>query len=145
MKRSTVVVNLAIFIRILLGMIFLYASLDKIFSPANFAEVIYHYKVLPLAMINIFAIIIPWAEFGIGVMLLLDNWSDVASFSLVILTNIFMILILIAMARGLNIECGCFSLDSHNSFVGWKRIFEDILIVSGGIFIFIDAITKEES
>ena len=113
-------------------MLFIYAAIDKIFYPAKFAEVIYHYKLLPLELVNICAIIIPWIEIGFGIMLVLDIWPETATFGLSALTFVFIILIATAMARGLNIECGCFSLDSQNSYVGWKRIFEDILILAGG-------------
>ncbi|MBN2279975.1 MAG: DoxX family membrane protein [Candidatus Marinimicrobia bacterium] len=123
------------FLKIFLGMLFLYAAIDKIVFPASFAEVIYHYRLVPLGFLNISAIIIPWIEIGIGVLLLLDVWSEVASFILILLTFAFVVMIASAMVRGLNIECGCFSLDSHNSFVGWKRIIEDLLMIAGGCLI----------
>ena len=109
-------------------MLFIYAAIDKIYCPAKFAKVIYHYKLLPIELLNICAIIIPWIELSLGVFLIFDIWTDVASFVMIILVFIFIILIFTAMYRGLNIECGCFSLDSRNSYVGWKRIIEGILI-----------------
>jgi hypothetical protein len=69
-------------------------------------------------------------------LLVFDLWADIGAFLLAGLTIIFILLIFSAMMRGLNIECGCFSLDSRNSFVGWKRIFEDLLILFGSGFIF---------
>ena len=124
------------FLQILLGMLFIYAAIDKIIYPAKFAEVIYHYKLLPLELLNICAIIIPWIEIGIGILLVFDIWVDVGSFFLMALTFVFIILIFSAMMRGLNIECGCFSLNSQNSYVGWKRIVEDIFMIIGGSLIF---------
>lgn len=127
-------------IRIFLGMLFLYAAIDKIFYPARFAEVIYHYKILPIPMINFFAIIIPWIEIGIGISLIFNQFAEVTSFILVILTIAFVIMIASAMVRGLNIECGCFSLESKSSYVGWKRILEDLLLIAAGLLVFIDSI-----
>ncbi len=135
MKKQQLYRSFIVFLKISLGMLFLYAAIDKIFFPSKFAEVIYHYKLVPLWMLNICAIIIPWIEIGIGVMLLLDIWSDIASIALILLTFAFVVMIASAMARGLNIECGCFSLDTHNSFVGWKRIIEDVFMILGGWFI----------
>ncbi len=123
------------YIRIFLGMVFLYAAIDKIQSPAQFAEVIYHYKILPLPFINLCAIIIPWIEIGIGLSLIFDISADIGLLLLSGLTLVFVGLIFSAMARGLNIECGCFS--NSESYVGWERIFEDflILIAAGTLFI----------
>lgn len=120
------------FVRILLGMLFLYAAIDKIIFPAKFAEVIYHYKLVPLWSLNICAIIVPWIEIGIGVLLLFDVWTEMATIVMMLLTFAFIIMISSAMVRGLNIECGCFSLDSQNSFVGWKRLLEDCFMIIGG-------------
>ena len=135
MKKQQLYYNFIVFFKILLGMLFLYAAIDKIYFPVKFAEVIYHYKLAPLWMLNICAIIVPWIEIGLGVLLLFDVWSEIASVVLILLTFAFIIMIASAMARGLNIECGCFSLDSHNSYVGWKRIIEDILMIAAGWFI----------
>ena len=49
-------------IRLVLGFLFLYASLDKILLPSKFAEVIYNYRILPVELLNICAIIVPWLE-----------------------------------------------------------------------------------
>jgi len=132
MTKQQLYDTLIAFLKILLGMLFLYAAIDKIFYPAKFAEVIYHYKLVPLWSLNIFSIVIPWIEIGLGIMLLLDVWSEIASIVLILLTFAFVVMIASAMVRGLNIECGCFSLDSHNSFVGWKRLIEDVLMIAGG-------------
>ena len=39
--------------RLVLGLIFIYASVDKIYHPAEFAQVISNYQILPDALINI--------------------------------------------------------------------------------------------
>jgi len=45
--------------RIALGIVFVYASIDKITHPAAFAEAILNYQILPDQLINITAIIMP--------------------------------------------------------------------------------------
>ncbi len=124
-------------IRMILGVIFIYASIDKILFPARFAEIIYHYKVLPIEMLNIIAILIPWLEAGLGLLLIFDIWTDMASLILGVLSFVFILLIASAMMRGLNIQCGCFSIDNKEAVVGIQRIIEDLIITVGCFILFL--------
>jgi uncharacterized membrane protein YphA (DoxX/SURF4 family) len=124
--------------RVILGFIFIYAAIDKIYNPATFAKVIYHYRVLPVELINLAAIIMPWLELILGIFLVFGLWIKTSSALAGIFTFIFIILMGSAMARGLNIECGCFSLNPEASLVGWRRILEDILMLAGFIFLFVN-------
>ena len=135
MKKTTVKSTIAIIIRLILGFLFLYASLDKIIYPSKFAEIIYNYRVLPVELVNICAILVPWIEVIIGVMLLIGIWVDASAFMLSSITFVFTFLIISAIFRGLNIECGCFSLDAEGSLVSWKRVIEDIFILIGGLYL----------
>jgi len=142
MNKAKIFATIAIIIRLLLGFLFLYSALDKILAPAKFAEVIYNYRLLPVELLNICAIIVPWIEITIGMTLLLGVWVTASSLLLSGLTIIFIGLLLSAIVRGLNIECGCFSLDAEGSLVSWKRIFEDVLILIGGIYLIWHQINK---
>ncbi|MBC8485774.1 MAG: DoxX family membrane protein [Bacteroidetes bacterium] len=135
MKKTTVKSTIAIIIRLILGFLFLYASLDKIIYPSKFAEIIYNYRVLPVELVNICAILVPWIEVFIGIMLLIGIWIDASAFMLSSITFVFTFLIISAIFRGLNIECGCFSLDAEGSLVSWKRVIEDIFILIGGLYL----------
>ncbi len=130
-------------VRIVLGFIFLYASMDKIIFPARFAEVVYHYKVLPIEFLNLVAVFVPWIEAGLGIMLLLNIWVNSAAFVLCCFNILFIGLIYSAIARGLDIECGCFSLDPVASKVGWMRIFEDFLLLLSCTFLLWTGLQKE--
>jgi len=135
MNKAKILSTIAIITRLFLGFLFLYSALDKILYPAKFAEVIYNYRLLPVELLNICAMIVPWIEITIGITLLLGVWVTASALLLSGLTIVFIGLLLSAIVRGLNIECGCFSLDAEGSLVSWKRIFEDILILIGGIFL----------
>ena len=135
MKKTTVKSTIAIIIRLILGFLFIYASLDKIIYPSKFAEVIYNYRLLPVELVNICAILVPWIEVFIGIMLLIGIWVDASAFMLSGITFVFTFLIISAIFRGLNIECGCFSLDAEGSLVSWKRVIEDIFILIGGLYL----------
>ena len=57
-------------LRLVLGGIFIYASLDKIVHPRAFAEIIYNYQILPGSLINLSAVILPWLELFLGLLLI---------------------------------------------------------------------------
>ena len=48
--------------RLLLGGIFIYASIDKIAFPGDFARIIENYGLLPSFVVKPFAILLPWLE-----------------------------------------------------------------------------------
>jgi len=135
MKRINIHFYLKITVRLMLGFLFLYASLDKIIYPPKFAEVIYNYRLLPVELLNICAIIVPWIEAFIGISLLMGFWIETSAFMLSGITVFFIVMIISAIVRGLNIECGCFSLDAEGSLVSWKRVIEDVFILAGGLYL----------
>jgi len=53
-------------VRVLIGLIFVVASIDKIAAPDAFAASIEAYHLVPGSIINLMAIIVPWMELFIG-------------------------------------------------------------------------------
>ena len=94
---------LILVIRILLGIIFLYASYDKIMDPGKFARSIANYHIVPFGLENSIAIILPWLELFIGVGLIAGIMVDGAAGITGSLLVIFILLILLAILRGFNI------------------------------------------
>ena len=99
--------------RLLLGGIFILASVDKILHPAAFAKIIYNYQIVPDGAVNFTAIMLPWIELLLGLLLMLGLWISGA----VVLSNLLLLTffgaILFNVARGLDINCGCFSTSSE--------------------------------
>ena len=98
-------------IRLILGAVFVYASVDKIIHPAAFAEVINKYQILPGELINLTAIVLPWLELLLGLGLIAGLWLPGASFLITVLMAIFCGALLFNIVRGLDINCGCFRTD----------------------------------
>jgi len=122
-------------VRILLGIIFLIASIDKISDPASFARDISNYHFVPFGLENIIAIVLPWLELFIGLGLILGIMVDGASVISGILLFIFIILIFQATIRGFNIDCGCGLKEGE--MVGWRKIFEDFIFLIGAYLVWI--------
>lgn len=125
-------------LRLIVGGVFVYASLDKLFNQEEFSRAIYNYKFLPEVFINIFAIVVPYIELVAGLLLIFGVFKRGSSLLITVLLIIFLIALVQAYARGLDISCGCFSLET----VGQKsdillRIIEDILLLIASIIIYI--------
>jgi uncharacterized membrane protein YphA (DoxX/SURF4 family) len=102
-------------VRLILGGVFIYASVDKILHPAAFAETVYNYKILPDALINLTAIILPWLELLLGIFLVSGVYLPGAIFLINILLVTFFVALVFNFARGLDIHCGCFTTSQEAS------------------------------
>jgi uncharacterized membrane protein YphA (DoxX/SURF4 family) len=113
--------------RIVLGGIFIYASLDKIAHPAEFAKAIGNYHVLPFGLENLLALTLPWLELLAGVALITGVMINGAAIMVIIMNIIFIFAISQALARGISIECGCFSVTTEGGDnIGLQTVIRDI-------------------
>lgn len=121
--------------RFVLGAIFIYAGGSKIIHSAAFAKTVYHYQILPDFLINSFAVVLPWIEVLTGGLLIVGIWLPGA----VVCANLMLILFLtalsIAVARGLDIDCGCFAT-SRKELINIETIVRDLgfICISGYLF-----------
>ncbi|MGQ9799758.1 MAG: MauE/DoxX family redox-associated membrane protein [Ignavibacterium sp.] len=118
--------NFLFLIRLVIALVFIYAGAEKISDPKSFSQAIYNYRLFPSEVINIFAITIPWLELISGILLLFGICVRENSAIIGTLLFVFIVLILISMIRGLDINCGCFGKGSP---VGWKKIGENLLLL----------------
>ena len=116
-------------VRIILGAIFVYASLDKIANPQAFADIINNYRVLPVQLVNPLAIFLPWLEFITGLFMISGKWVKGSLLIYSTLLVIFIIALSQALIRGLDISCGCFSVQPTTTSNVWLRIIEDLIML----------------
>ena len=120
--------------RVLFGLLFAWASWDKLMNPYAFAEVIYNYQILPSWMINPVAVILPWIEMGCGIFLVFGVLGEGSLLILNGLMVVFTLLLGISIYRGLDINCGCFSLAGEGEKVAWVTLARDFgLLLFGGL------------
>lgn len=126
--------------RMLVAWVFIYAAIGKITDPQTFAKEISNYALMPLFSINIIALILPWLELFTGVLLASGvriRTNAIISGGLLL---VFVILVLSAMVRGLNINCGCFS---HKIvYVGWKKVLENSGLIILCVYLFFLPVKK---
>jgi|TARA_B100000686_G_C16481290_1_gene807210 uncharacterized membrane protein YphA (DoxX/SURF4 family) len=113
--------------RLILGAVFIYASLDKIMNPDDFAKAIGNYHVLPFGLENLLALVLPWVELLTGLCLIIGVMVDGATVLIILMNIVFIFAISQALARGISIECGCFSVSSEGGDnIGLQTIIRDI-------------------
>ena len=100
-------------LRILIGIIFIWASWDKILNPKDFADIIHNYRILPASLINPAAILLPCTEALCGILLITDIYSKGSALIIDIMMIMFIFLFIFNIYRGLDISCGCFTTSSH--------------------------------
>jgi uncharacterized membrane protein YphA (DoxX/SURF4 family) len=99
---------LTIRVQLALGVFFVAAALPKIVDPPSFAHMIYNYRIVPGALINLMALAMPWVELLCGLALILGIWAATARSIVAAMLFIFIIAISVNLARGNAIDCGCF-------------------------------------
>jgi putative oxidoreductase len=117
---------LALAARLYLGAIFLLACWHKLVEPEAFAIDIATYQILPLAVINPMAIVLPWVELVAGIMLIVGFRTRAAALLVGGMMAVFLAAISIALAKGLNMSCGCFaSQGAAEDPISWRTIVRD--------------------
>lgn len=101
---------LTIRVQLALGIFFVVASLPKLGDPPSFAHMVYNYRIVPGALINLMALTMPWVELLSGLALILGIWKDAARTLIALLLLVFIVAISINLVRNNAIDCGCFDV-----------------------------------
>jgi putative oxidoreductase len=127
---------------LVLGGVFVYASLSKIEDPRAFAKIIYHYQVIgPSAFFgfvpaNLVAVSLPWIELLAGVLLITGLWRREAAVITAIMLAVFVVAVASTMVRGIDIQnCGCFALDASGRSAGFKLIAGDLALLAAALVV----------
>jgi len=131
---------LSLIARLVVSWVFIYAAIGKITDPQTFAKEISNYAVMPTFSINIIALVLPWIELFSGILLATGVRIKANAFITGGLLLVFVILVLSAMFRGLNINCGCFS--HRIVYVGWKKVLENSGLIVLCLYLFFVPVKK---
>jgi protein-disulfide isomerase len=99
---------LATVVRIGLGAIWIWASMSKLSSPRTFVQAVRAYDASPEWLSRAIGYGLPVLEFGIGVLLILGVAVRLSAIMSAVLFAVFLIGLVQAAARGLQLSCGCF-------------------------------------
>lgn len=118
------------FSRLLVGVVFIVASLYKIADSGAFAKSIWYYHLVPGHYINLIAIVLPWLEIFCGVALILGIFYRGSVLWTNVLTIVFIAALASTIARNLSIDCGCFKAGSTATGPAWKSLWFDVVLLA---------------
>ena len=125
------IIDIYDFSRLVVGLVFVFASLSKISDPLAFSNIIDNYHVTPVLLNNLVGLFLPWIELFIGLGMLFDIYPETCSNLSIILLLWFIFILSLAYYRGININCGCFSVEQGSSSSSdiLNRIIQDIVFL----------------
>jgi uncharacterized membrane protein YphA (DoxX/SURF4 family) len=121
--------------RLLVGGVFVYASIDKILYPVEFAKVVYNYQMLPVALSNLVAMSLPWLELFAGLALLMGVLRKESALILSGLLVLFIVALSVNLYRGVDIDCGCLTLSGGGRSIGIVTVLVDVILLVASLFV----------
>jgi uncharacterized membrane protein YphA (DoxX/SURF4 family) len=117
---------LAFLLRLALAAVFLWAGYGKAMDPHGFGVEIARYRMVPHDLLNAMAIMLPWIELVCGVTLVLGLWVRAGALTCGGMLVVFIIAIVLALKRGLDISCGCFGGGAESSHLSLATLWRDV-------------------
>jgi putative oxidoreductase len=116
---------IALPMRLYLGFVFLYACMHKIADPSAFALDVATYQVLPLSLVNLAALILPWVELLAGIMIVVGFRTRTAALLIAGMMVVFMVALAWALHQGYDMSCGCFASASDEDPISGRTLLRD--------------------
>jgi len=124
-------------LRLAVAAAFIVASWEKIIYPDAFASIVEGYKILPVAVVPLVAVWLAWTELIAGAVLLAGVWTRGVGLLLSFLMLVFIAGLVQAMARGIDIQCGCFSMDPEAAARSWASLWQEFLLLAACLWLWI--------
>jgi uncharacterized membrane protein YphA (DoxX/SURF4 family) len=121
-------------LRLIVGGVFIAAGAVKIMEPAAFATDIANYRMLPHELVDLAAITLPWIELGAGLLLVAGFWKRPSAFLITAMMALFLMAIGQALARGLDVRCGCFGTVEARK-VGAVALAQDLALCAAAAWL----------
>ncbi|MDR1295888.1 MAG: DoxX family protein [Deltaproteobacteria bacterium] len=122
-------------LRLVLGVCFVRAAVPKIADPGDFAGAILGYRLAPIILVGPLATVLPFVELLAALSVLLAPRSRqrrAGALILSILLLIFMAAAALALAGGLDFDCGCFGASADRK-AGTLFFLEDCGLLLAGL------------
>jgi uncharacterized membrane protein YphA (DoxX/SURF4 family) len=121
--------------RLVLAGVFVWAAAGKITDPQGFARAIWNYRILPEAVVPVLAVGLPVLEIVAAAALLIPPLQKGGALILLGMLAVFIVALGSAMARGLDVDCGCFGEGS--STVGPMLIARNVALAAVAVWSFL--------
>ncbi|MFP4528303.1 MAG: DoxX family protein [Candidatus Kapaibacterium sp.] len=129
---------LSLLARLIAGGMFILTGWVKIADPHGFADEIANYGILSGPLLNLSAIILPWLELIVGIFFIAGLRIRANTLIIGGLLVVFIAAVASAWARGLNIDCGCYS-DIATQKVGIEKLLENTGLLLLTIYVYLNS------
>ena len=131
MVKTLIVRTFDVLSRLGLGGMFVYAAWTKIQDPALFASSVASYDILPDDLVGLVALVLPMVELLSGIVLVFTRWSREAALIMLGMMLVFLVGLVQAAVRGLEISCGCFGADGEpdGTSLVWTIVRDVLLLI----------------
>ncbi len=131
-RREYIVLAVAI----ALGAVFVYAGVDKIRDPLQFADSIAAFAILPAVFVNPLALGLPVFEVACGLLLVMPRTRRFGALALVLISALFFVALLSALLRGLTLDCGCFGIGAPSRPRMWFELGLDAVLFASALLVY---------
>lgn len=134
--KALAIDGLLVAFRLLLAITFIWACIHKIANPYEFSLQVATYQILPLSLVNLQGIILPWVELVVAIVLLAGFWTRAAALVTCGMNVMFIVAIAIALSAELHLACGCFASAEVSDEMSSSLIVRDIgLLMAGALLV----------
>lgn len=124
-----------ILLRLVFGGILIAASIDKILHPVQFSQAVENYQLVGETFSRWAAVWLPYLEIIIGILLIVGVWVEAAAVLNLGMMLIFFVAVLQAYIRGLDIHCGCFTVEGDAGVDLAKIFYNSLLLIGSGLLL----------
>lgn len=128
-------------VSVVLAGIFVYAGIDKIRDPLQFADNVAGFAILPAVVTTLFALGLPLFEVASGLLVLGPRTRQLGALALAAISAMFFVALASALLRGLTLDCGCLGPGAPSRSHMWLELVLDAALFSGALFVYLRSIT----
>jgi uncharacterized membrane protein YphA (DoxX/SURF4 family) len=115
--------------RLIMACVFIYSGVIKATDVVGFAGQIALYQLFPYSWNFLVAAILPYLELLCGLLLLSGRRVKPATLILIGLNLVFIVVLGTAIARGFDIDCGCFKPGAENPTTPIAALLRDLALM----------------
>ncbi len=125
-------------LRLAIAALYLFAAWEKIIDPLAFSRAIFNYRLLPMEAIVPLALMLPVWEALAGIGLVFGRLYRGSVASILLMSIIFAAGVGSAIARGLDLSCGCFG-SGADARADWGHIALNAATAAASIWLLLAA------
>lgn len=122
-------------LRVALGGLFLYSGVRKAIDLPDAGLAVHGYALVPGFLVHPVALGVTLLEITLGTLLLLGLRTRFAAAAITTLSVLFLVVLVQAKVRGLDISCGCFGGNGAGKGVGWLELVRELPILAAAIYL----------